>query len=155
METRMGRVLTATVALAVFAFGAANLFADEEKAKETGAVKGKITYKGVPLTGGTVSFYAADASIYTTLIAADGSYSLKDVPVGEMRVAVETESLNKAKPKVLPKEKAPADPSKPDDKPATVIAYVKIPKKYSDPKTSGLTCKIKKGNQTFDIALED
>lgn len=63
------------------------------------AVQGKVTLDGAPVTGGSISFHSATGD-YTGPIAADGTYSIGDIPAGEMTVTVETESIN-------PDKKAP------------------------------------------------
>jgi hemoglobin len=117
----------------------------EDKPAEKGDVSGKVTFKGQPLPGGTVSFVAADGKIYSSPIAADGTYNVTDVKVGEYKVAIETES---AKPKDKPN---PPEEKKPDDKGAA--AFVAIPKKYAKPETTDLVATVMKGKQTKDFDL--
>jgi hypothetical protein len=105
--------------------------APDKKPDEKGDVEGKVTYKGAPLPGGTVTFVGGKGSFPAPLKEV-GTYSVKALPVGEYRIAVETESV-KAK-------KGPR--------------FVAIPAKYADPDTSGLTVKVTKGKQTHDIVLE-
>ena len=80
----------------------------------------------------------------TAKINADGTYSAK-VPVGEYRVAIETESV-----KERPKDKKDP-PQKADDAPK----YVKIPAKFGKPDTSGLVYQVKDGPQEFNVELSD
>jgi hypothetical protein len=58
-------------------------------------IQGKVSYKGVPLRGGTVAFHPAKGKPIKVAISEDGGYALKNVPVGEARVTVETDSLKK------------------------------------------------------------
>ena len=109
----------------------------EEKPKEVGKIEGKVNFKGQPLPGGTVSFHPEKGKPFVAQLQEDGTYSVKDVPVGAMKVAVETESVKKG-------DKPPKDGKK----------YVPIPRKYADPNTSGLTYKVVEGNQTLDIELQ-
>jgi hypothetical protein len=97
-------------------------------------LRGMITYKGLPLRGGTVTYRAADGKDYTTGIAADGTYTLPGVPAGPMAVSVETESV----------KNVPGGGK-----------YVPIPQKYSRPDYSGLRCEVQGGEaQTFNINLD-
>ncbi len=102
----------------------------DDKPAETGSVSGKVTYKGQPLTAGVVILTGADGKTHSADLAADGTYSFKDVKVGEYKVAVDTDN--------------PKNPAK----------AVKVPAKYQDSKTSGITVDVRKGEATHDIDLE-
>src|SRR2546421_12867772 len=56
------------------------------------SVNGKVTYKGAAVPAGTITFNAK-AGKYTTSLSTDGTYSSSDLPIGEMVVTVETESV--------------------------------------------------------------
>ncbi|HEV3236490.1 MAG TPA: hypothetical protein VGZ25_05850, partial [Gemmataceae bacterium] len=63
-------------------------------------VSGKVTFKNTPVTAGTVTFYAPDnKGVYPITIKPDGTYSQVDLPIGEMTITVETESINPDKKK--------------------------------------------------------
>jgi hypothetical protein len=132
--------LAALVALAILGTVAS---ADVLPAK-TGTVAGKIMFSGKPLPGGTITFHPAKGKPIKVKIKADGSYEAKKVPVGKMRVTVETESLRLAGGKKPPAPPAPAPGGK----------YIPIPQKYASPKTSGLTLEVKEGKQTHNIELQ-
>jgi hypothetical protein len=128
-----------------------------------GSIAGKITYKGQPVKGGTMKFFGTDGVGYDAKILPTGAYSATDIPIGELVVTVDTESL---KPKdIVPKgkdadarmkmagggQKAPEDRIvyKPED------LYVQIPAKYGTPKTSPLKVTVSKGRNTQDFDLTD
>jgi hypothetical protein len=116
-------------------------------------VKGSVTYKGQPITGGTIAFHPARGKPVKASLEADGTYYAKNVPVGEVKVTIETESL---RAKGNPKAKAkPPDKDKPKDKDSKPPVYVAIPKKYADVETTPLRLKVKGGKQTADFKLED
>ena len=107
-----------------------------------GSVSGKISYKGEPLTGGTVLFFPGSAGAVSSVIGPDGGYKVDNVPAGPVTIAVETKS---------------AQPFSPPDKAPTADAAPKtaaLPDAYSDPKGSGLTYTVKAGPQTHDIDLK-
>jgi hypothetical protein len=138
-----------------------------------GTVSGKVSYKGQPVRGGTVSIFPAKGGFKQAQIQEDGSYIITKVPVGQATLTVETES---AKPSStmpmqaqgaagyyakMPKLEAPpgADPSQ--AMPAAVRQeqkdpkrYVPIPDKYRDPQKSGLSLTVKGGKNPFDIDLQ-
>jgi hypothetical protein len=107
----------------------------DDKAGKTGTIEGKVTYKGLPIPAGTVSFHITDGTTVTAALK-DGSFRVTDVPVGKARVTFETES---AKPKGKD-----TDPPK----------YVKIPQKYAGANTSGLEVIVAAGKQTKDFDLD-
>ncbi|HBI43626.1 MAG TPA: hypothetical protein DDY78_12370 [Planctomycetales bacterium] len=136
-----------------------------EKANPNAAasVTGKVTYKGQPVTGGMLMFNPkteAGGVVSPASLNPDGTYSLTEAPSGDFTVTVDTESLN-------PDKKAQAYPgsggkempsSIPANAPKATLPegkYVKIPKKYSDPKESTLTAKLTSGKQTLNFELAD
>jgi hypothetical protein len=130
----------------------------------SGTVSGKVTYKGQPLGGGNVVFYAEGKASQTSPISPDGSYSISKIPAGPVKISVETESVRPHKPPpggmskmVPPKDAIPpgVDPGGVyGPKEATAKKYVKIPPQYADAQQSGLTYTVKSGSQTHDIDLQ-
>jgi len=112
------------------------------------SVSGKVTYKGAPVPGGSIVFRPQSGN-YAGGLTPDGSYSITDMPSGDMTVTVETESV---KPKAAPtggmgaKMAKMASPIPESAKNAPKAEYVKIPAKYADPKTSPLKVTLKDGN---------
>ena len=129
------RVLTAAaVILCVTAAAPA-----QEKKPQTGTVSGRISFKGKPLTGGTITFTPSKGTAVTAAIKADGSYAALKVPAGAARVTIKTESV-KPKPTKVVRPGAPK--------------YVAIPRKYSDAKPSVITFVVKEGNQEHNVELQ-
>jgi hemoglobin len=116
---------------ATYVFYAPDKKSEEKGAEDAGTVSGKVTYKGVPVPAGTIAFHPKEGKAISAKLSEDGSYSADMVPPGEYAVTVETDSV-----------KPPAK-------------FVKLPKKYAGPETSGLKYTVVKGKQAFDIALED
>lgn len=118
-------------------------------------VSGKVTYKGEPLHAGTVLFTAANGWTGTGHINEDGSYSIANVPPGPAKVAVDVpvgkgKLPPRGKVQRRPREDAPGAP--PTAAPAQALA--KIPTKYKEAATSGLTCEVTGGSQTYNIDLQ-
>ncbi|HZT79836.1 MAG TPA: hypothetical protein VFA26_06430, partial [Gemmataceae bacterium] len=124
----------------------------------------------------TIRFYPKDGGMYTAVIRPDGKYEAPDLPVGEMAVTIETESANpnrKTPDYNSPggggmgmygkagggapqqKDRAMKMSPIPEGAPKAEGAYVKIPAKYADKSTSGLSVTLNKGKQTKDFALTD
>src|SRR3954471_22605789 len=72
--------------------------------ESTADVSGKVTYQTKPLKGGNITFISQSGkqSISTT-INEDGSYKASKVPSGEVKICVETETLNPGKRAKTPK----------------------------------------------------
>ena len=141
-------------------------------------VTGQVTYNGSPVTGGNVYFHPKEGGAIPAPIGPDGRYTAFDILDGEMVVTVETESINpdKKQPEyrgykgggpskmyggkagggaVVPKGKGMEMSPAPESSPGVNTKYMKIPAKYADPKTSGLTVTLVKGEQTHNIDLTD
>jgi hypothetical protein len=87
---------------------------------------GTVTFDGKPLKGGSISFYSVkDPTSYMRCnIKPDGTFVVTNAPLGDVLVAVETDT---------------AKFSNPD-------GYVRIPQKYTNIKTSGLKATIGRGS---------
>ncbi len=66
-------------------------------------LSGTVKYKGSPVTGGTMTLIPEGGGAIPVVIKPDGSYVAQDLPTGNVKVIIETESMN-------PHKKA--DPSK-------------------------------------------
>jgi hypothetical protein len=85
MRTPLRLTLAAVAALALLAPTATA----QEK---TGTITGKITFQGKPLTGGVVTFIGKGAKI-PGRINADGTYRVREMPVGEAKIVVESKDV--------------------------------------------------------------
>jgi hypothetical protein len=134
------------------------------------SLSGTVKYNGNPVTSGTISVYPTEGGFHSIVIQSDGTYSSAGLPVGEITVAIETESAN---PKNHPpqdanarRRAASASPAPGGERPGTGAAgggaaaggggpYVKIPTKYAKKETSGLTYTIIAGPNQKDWELTD
>jgi hypothetical protein len=115
----------------------------------TATVTGKVTVNGATVTAGAVTFHGEKDYVQSATIDANGNYTLGNVPVGPVKVAVVS-----AKPRAMPGGKA-ATAKHPGDKGgAGVVSAVPVPDKYKDPNQSGLAFEIKAGEQTIDLPLQ-
>lgn len=119
----------------------------------TAAVSGRVTYKGNPLPGGTVTFIHPDGRTGYATIQEDGSYNIPAAPGGDVKCIVTTQKPIPALPKGVA-AKLPGGGSKGSDPVYPTGKYVPIPAKYGDPQTSGLAYTIHRGSNTIDITLD-
>jgi hypothetical protein len=126
------------------------------KARKPVIVAGKVSYKGQPVGGGTIALHpVTEGAPIPGGIRPDGTFSFGDVPPGEYQVAIETESIRQFAKKggnymKMSGAKVP-EGMKVSDAPDS--SYVAIPKKFADPKTSGLTWKVEGMSPTKDFDL--
>ncbi|MHB1423738.1 MAG: hypothetical protein ACYC3I_11195 [Gemmataceae bacterium] len=110
-------------------------------------VSGKVTMHGKPVTSGIVLFVSADNQIATGKLDDEGRYVAPRVPMGSVKVAVQTLRPEQVQAAVANRSKdAPPLSSR-----ATNLLFV--PKKYTDPETSELTCDVKQRQQEYNIDL--
>ncbi len=114
-------------------------------------VSGRVTYRGRPLPGGVVTFISARGLSGTAAVGSDGSYQVL-APVGDLKVSVDNRMLRK--PGGRPAGyRVGGRPEGEALRPLTGT-YVPLPEKYAAAETSGLSCHVSRGAQTFDIRLE-
>jgi len=122
-----------------------------------GKLSGSVTLDGAPVTGGDLFIYSKPGPVHAT-ISATGSYTSTDLPVGEWKVTVSTESLNPTQKKIPDtyEKKGGVSPG-PKGKGAAVAkdpgTYVAIPKLYQDEKTTTLSVNVTAGSQTKNFEL--
>jgi hypothetical protein len=121
----------------------------------SGTVSGKVTVGGKTVPGGTVSFIPPDGkNTQFADIAEDGSYSVKNLPLGKVSITVETKSVA---PLTAPGGVNMHMPAGAPNAPNADAAkrYVKIPDKYSQAESSGLSYEVKSGRQEHPIELAE
>lgn len=116
-----------------------------------GDISGKVKYKGEVLPGGSVQFMTPGGA-FTSEIASDGSYSISGAATGPAKISITYQD-----PRYVEYMNAlvisARDPSKPKPK-GNPDDFNKVPTKYTDPNTSGLTYEVKSGSQSYDIELK-
>ncbi len=107
-------------------------------------LEGTITYKGKPVPYALVVASGQGASA-TTNVENDGKYKMEHVPLGQVKIGVNTEAGRGMMMSQMMASKKGAAP-KPE--------FVEVPKKFHEPGTSGLTTTISDGPNTLDIKLD-
>jgi hypothetical protein len=123
----------------------------EYRLPETGAtLEGKVTYAGKPVPAAMI-IVAGESSGATGNIGEDGRFQIPNVPLGAVKLAVNTDA---AKGQATGEMMAQAYQAGKEGKKAAAPRFLDVPKKYHDPSASGLTTTIKEGVNTFDIVLQ-
>ena len=132
-----------------------------------GNVTGKVTFKGKPMPGGSVVFFGPSGSGggSAPINPVDGTYSIENLPTGELKVAVEPYGKPERAPQPGMGSKEPKNTGPPKDinmppemakqyeKKSTGAKHVLVPEQYTKPDTSGFKVTVKAGTTTFDIAV--
>jgi hypothetical protein len=134
-----------------------------------GKVSGRVLLNGTPLPGGWLTFRPADArqNSVSVPINPDGTYEAV-LPVGEVGISVDNRELEPTKapppPKLpqgvkIPPASGGAGASSGTSTSQTAAeklpgTYVPISENYTLADTSGLSYKVKRGEQTHDIELK-
>jgi hypothetical protein len=147
-------------------------------------LSGKVTYKGSPLKGGTVTFIPeGSGETFSTKIQEDGSYAFDHIRTGKYKVCVETTSVrggggsgggpgagaayggkqSSSQDRSKIKNAPPPDANVPEgyrtanpftDPAEAAKRYAPIPPDYADKTKTKLTYEVKGGVQEHDIPLD-
>lgn len=126
--------------------------------KSRADVTGTVTYRGRPVVSGSVVVIASDQMPYYGTIQTDGSFTVRQVPVGPVRLGVHSPDPY-YEPPAPPEVKADLEarrqkagielPPKPPKG-----AWFKIPSRYGEPSQSGLTGEVKAPACTINCSLQ-
>jgi hypothetical protein len=119
----------------------------EIKLPETGAdLKGTVTYNGEKVMVAMVIVQSAGGSA-AGHIEDDGTFNIKNVPVGEVNIGINTEA-GKGELKGKMMARAQTKQTLPMPK------IIDLPSKYFDPTTSGIHTTVNKGSNTYDVVIK-
>ena len=120
----------------------------------TGTVSGTVKYKGTPLATGRIVLQRIEgrSDVYEGPIK-DGLYSIRGIPLGSVKVAIESFVPDPESLKNVPKGLG-IPPGKSADRVAPGKG-ITIPKHYADISRSGLEFSVTSGQQNKDFDLTD
>jgi hypothetical protein len=119
-----------------------------------GDVTGKVNLDGKPLPAGVIVFRNGRKPVVSAEIK-DGDYTASGVPAGDVKVAVETNSIKDTAERLMagvnPREKNPGPRAQQAKE--MMAKYRPIPERYADLEKSGLTLKVNTGSnqKNFDL----
>lgn len=158
----MNRMPIAVLAVALVLSGCGGGGEGTAKREKTHPVSGKVTYRGQPVAGATITFNPGQDPARKAgfgITDDNGNYSIGTYAVGDG--AIEGSymvTISKALPAAVRQPDPPEDQYVPPEempaaKPTPPVQM--IPAKYASPTSSGLTFEVKPGSNTFDIELKD
>jgi hypothetical protein len=122
------------------------------KSSKNTTLSGKVTYKDLPLTGGTITVSSAEGKEkINATISPEGTYTVSGLVPGEMIVMIETESIRGQTG--VSYQAPPGHPA--PDMGVKLAKYVPIPKSYGDPRSSPLRVTLKNGSNKKDFNLNE
>ena len=107
----------------------------------TGDVTGTVSYRGKPVSSGTILIVGDDSLPYYGSIQEDGTFTVPNVALGLGKIAISSPRPNSAKGVEFAKRRN--DPKK----------WFPLPEKYRDFAASGLTVNVATGVTMQDIEL--
>lgn len=126
-----------------------------------GEVSGLVSIDGQPVTAGNVLIVSEDGQWTATgPLHGDGVYSIREAPLGKVRIAVQT-LMYRGTAVPPPRVGRPGgDASQVGSKGMMLpdpsvrgLVYRAIPEKYEQVETSGLSSEVVKGDQRIDLPL--
>jgi hypothetical protein len=147
---RWSVVALAAVALATTSCGK---FVREERLPESGAtLEGTVKFGGEPVQFAMILVQTGNGSA-TGKVGDDGRYRVENVPLGEVKIGVNTRAaMGEYQSKVM-SAGAYKGPEAVGKGKVTGIKFTAVPDKYHNPDSSGLTTTVSKGTNTFDIVI--
>jgi hypothetical protein len=156
------RALSAAALLALICFIVAGCGGGSSAGKAI--AEGKVTYKGKPVTGGTINFIF-ESGAFPGQITPDGGFRVPNLPTGKATVTVSTQQLRgKGYMPAFDTSKIPASmkdmlasmkkAKEEGGGAAAAGTYVEIPRKYERKDTSPLTWDLTAGENHKDLTLE-
>lgn len=136
------RILALSASFAAWASGCG----PGEVRPETVPVQGKVTYKGAPVTVGTITFQSDSGQPATGKIGADGTYKLGTFAESDGAIPGHHKVIvvaNDGDPTKMPG-------SSPGYKPPKDL----VPKKYNKIESSGLETTVSKDKTSYDFDLQ-
>ena len=125
-----------------------------EPIPKTGAsLSGKVTFKNAALKAGLVVVEGAGSGS-TGTINADGSYTVPNVPVGEVQIGVTTMAAKEEAMARAMSQQSSGGPNASPTKGGETVSIPDIPAKYMNPKESGFKMTVNAGENTFDIVIK-
>ena len=117
------------------------------------SVSGTVRFNGAPLPSGSISFFGQNGEVASTLIAADGSYHIRRLSAGPVRVAVVSHPPVSVGTAANPTPHVFAASYGQANRGGWTGRYWALPDKFRHPDRSGLAYEISSGEQHLDVDL--
>ncbi len=122
-------------------------------------VTGKVSYKGRPITSGSVIVRNADGTAESGVILPDGTYTVAGVKPGHVQIGVFSPDPARARSILKPSEPRVKESPKGANavhtsRKTTTPGWVPLPRSLGDPEKSGMACDVTSGDVRFDLDLK-
>ncbi|MCI0704533.1 MAG: hypothetical protein L0241_26050 [Planctomycetia bacterium] len=146
------RVLLVALAAGLTLHAASCTSERNDRLPETGAtLEGTVKYGKEDLQFALVIVVGPDGPASTGKIEEDGKYKVENCPLGEVKVAVNTDAgMGDYKSAIM--SKSFQGPEAKGAKKAA-LRFIEVPKTYHDPATTPLKTTVNKGPNTYDIVI--
>lgn len=140
-----------------FLFASASAFLICGCSDPVSEISGKVTFNNAVVKGGNVAFISPGKGTISAQIAEDGSYTAANVPYGDVKICVDTSSLDPSKKAKVPKYGPPQGQNAPqgfgsgDD---SAKRYVRIPLTYAKPDETTLSITVNSSKMQHNIELK-
>lgn len=152
----MNRVRKRIVALvaAALALGVASCGDNvPQRLADSGAtLEGTVKYGADQLQFAQVTV-SGDGGTVTGSVGEDGKYKIENVPVGEVKVAVNTQAAMGQYQTAVMQAGAYKGPEGKGGRQKVDVKMVQVPDKFADPNKSGLKTTVNKGANTYNIDI--
>jgi hypothetical protein len=126
----------------------------------TATVNGKVTYRGRPVTSGSVIVVNADGTAESGVIQPDGTYSVEGVKRGWVKVGVFSPDPAHARSILMADENRAKMASRKTTKKAPRTSKIQaggwfpLPHNLGDPESSGLGCDVAESHVHYDLDMK-
>ena len=146
------RPATGAVAACAILLASCSLGPRGERLPETGAtLEGTVTYGSEKIPFAQILVIGSDSQA-TGKIGEDGRYKVANVPLGEVKIGVNT-SAAKGDYMSLSMSMSYKGPDAKGKASAALPRFIDLPEKWFDPERSGIQTTIQKGSNTYDIVI--
>src|SRR5205085_10269053 len=114
-----------------------------------------VTYRGKPVFRGSITVVGPDKKVLVAAIDENGAFTLPNVPVGEVKIGVLCPEAAIDPAGQTETEKKLGGLAKNPETGDIRLKWFRIPDRYGDPESSGLTVEISKPATTKEIELVD
>jgi hypothetical protein len=152
-STPAGRWAAGVLAALALATASCGKFTREERLPDSGAtLEGTVKFGDEPVQFAMILVQTSSSSA-TGKVGEDGRYRVENVPLGEVKVGVNTAAAQGEFQSKMMSAGVYKGPEAKGKGRVSGLKFIQVPDKYHNPETSGLKTTVNKGSNTYDIAI--